>query len=285
MTRVSATSTSPDRPLPLPALLRALQRRAFPRKLGLCDRVFGRTLAAHGIAWVRTAPGPVWKLDLANATHRWIVYGDYEGPALWRWLGRRRDAIRTVVDSGANIGQTALTFAALLPAARIFAYEPGAAARTWLAEGVAVNRLAQITIEAAGLGATPKSARLASEDADERHGSWNKVNDTRGEPIALVTLDDELARHGIATLDFWKLDMEGYELEALRGASRALAARRIRALYVEVGGAAGEPALAFLREHGYSIHKLAPSGRPGPWQSGGDFDSALCLAPDSASPA
>ena len=94
----------------MPALLRFLQRRDFPRKLGVCDRLFGRALDVHGIAWVRTAVGPVWKLDLANVTHRWIVYGYYEGPELWRWLLAQRGAVRTIVDSGANIGQMVLMY-------------------------------------------------------------------------------------------------------------------------------------------------------------------------------
>lgn len=228
---------------------------------------------------MRTAVGPVWKLDLANVTHRWIVYGDYEGPGLWNWIRARSESIRTVVDSGANIGQTALTFAALAPHARIFAYEPGKAARTWLAESVAASGLSAITVESTGLGETAGAACLSSEDADERHGSWNKVNPTEGEPISIVTLDDELDRLGLATLDFWKLDMEGYEYLALRGAARALAARRIRALYVEVGGEAGEPALTLLRSHGYSVQKLTASGGLTDWQSSVDFASALCLPP------
>lgn len=276
-------NTSPDHPLPLPALLRFLQRRDFPRKLGVCDRLFGRALGTHGIAWVRTAVGPVWKLDLANVTHRWIVYGYYEGPELWRWLLAQRGSVRTIVDSGANIGQTALTFAALLPQARIYAYEPGADARAWLAEGVAANNFSQITVECTGLGSAAGTARLASEDNDERHGSWNKISTTVGEPITIATLDDELDRLGLATLDLWKLDMEGYEIEALRGAKRALAAGRIRALYVEVGGPAGEPALTLLREHGYRVHNIEPDGQLTDWKPGHAYDCALCLAPETKS--
>ncbi|MBI3886120.1 MAG: FkbM family methyltransferase [Opitutae bacterium] len=272
-------TTTPDRPLPLPASLRVLRHLEFSGKLGLCDRLFGRALAAHGIVWVRTAVGPVWKLDLANVTHRWIVYGWYEGPALWHWLRRRRRPFRAVVDSGANIGQTALTFAALLPDAKIFAYEPGAAARAWLTESVAASGLGAIQVEPAGLGATAGSARLASEDNDERHGSWNKVNTERGEPIAVATMDDEMARLGLDQIDFWKLDMEGYEIHALRGAARALAAHRVRALYVEVGGEAGRPALELLRGHGYAVHSLADNGRPGALRDGEGYDNALCLAP------
>ncbi len=271
--------TSPDHPLPLPLALCVLRRFEFPRKLGLFDRLFGRSLSTHGICWVHTAPGPLWKLDLANATHRWIVYGYYEGPALWNWARSRKNAIHTIVDSGANIGQTALYFATLTPQARILAYEPGTAARSWLQECVSFNGFTQIAIHAAGLGASPSSARLVDDGGAGRHGSWNKVNDSQGEPIQLVTLDDELARLGIETLDLWKLDMEGHEGFALRGAARALAAGKIRAIYIEAAGDAGRESLGFLAAHGYRVHGIAPSGRLVPWHQHHDYENALCLAP------
>ena len=75
--------------------------------------------------------------------------------------------------------------------------------------------------------------------------------------------------------------MEGYEIEALRGAKRALAAGRIRALYVEVGGPAGEPALTLLREQGYRVHNIEPTGQLTGWKPGHAYDCALCLAPET----
>lgn len=272
-------SDQPTKPLDLPLALRVLRPLEFPHKLGIYDRLFGRGLAARGIAWVRTAPGPVWKLDLANQTHRWIVYGCYEGPALWRWIRRHRSQIRTIVDSGANIGQTVLYFASLLPGARIVAYEPGAAARAWLAEGVAANRFAQVTVESLGLGAAASTARLAATGAADRHGAWNQISATEGEPIAIAALDDELARHGIATLDLWKLDLEGYEAEALQGAARTIDASRIRAIYAEIAGENGRRTTEFLTTRGYVPHRIAPSGTLVPWQQGHPYECALFLAP------
>jgi FkbM family methyltransferase len=269
----------PDAPLSLPATLQLLRQWEFPRKLGVCDRLFGRMLAAGGICWVRTAPGPVWKLDLANQTHRWIVYGWYEGPAFWRWFERHGASMRTIVDSGANIGQTVLYFSALVPNARVIAYEPGAFARAWLAEGVAANRFGNVSIEATGLGAACGFARLAAEGAADRHGSWNKVSSTEGEPITIATLDDELVRLGIERLDLWKLDMEGYELQALRGAAGALAAGRIRYVYIEAAGEAGKETLALLAGHGYRVHALSNSGRLVAWNTSQRYENALCLAP------
>lgn len=270
--------SSPSAPLSLPRSLCWIQRLDFPHKLGLCDRLYGRALARHGTCWVRTAVGPVWKLDLNNATHRWIVYGCYEGPGFWRWLRAQRPAIGTIVDSGANIGQTVLYFASMLPAARIIAYEPGSAARDWLAEGVSANGFPGVTIEALGLGATTGKAFLSTLGSSDRHGAWNQIDAAEGEPIQVATLDTELDRQNIPMLDLWKLDMEGYEIHAVRGAARALAAGRIRAIYAEAGFSGRETA-AFLIGHGFSAWAIRADGRLIPWRDTGQWDNALFLAP------
>ncbi len=264
-------------PILLPLPLRLLRRLSFPRKLGLCDRLFGKTLSAHGRCWVETFPGPIWKLDMQNRTHRWIVYGYYEGPAFWRWLTPRAAQISTIVDSGANIGQTVLYFSRLIPHARIFAYEPGNHARDWLAESVSANALAQVLISPHGLGAAPSETFLAPVGDANLIGSWNRVNDSEGERITLTTLDAELDRLGLASLDLWKIDMEGYELQALQGATRSLREKRIGALYVEATGESGRASLDFIRSCGYQPCALHESGRLLPWEDSDRFENALCL--------
>src|SRR2546425_5540873 len=108
-----------------PAILRALQHLEFPRKLGICERLFGAALSRQGIRWVDTAAGIPWKLDLACATHRWIVYGKYEGRAFLDWARANLPAHGMVVDSGANIGQMLLYLAQWVPHGRLLAIEPG----------------------------------------------------------------------------------------------------------------------------------------------------------------
>jgi FkbM family methyltransferase len=165
-----------------------------------------------------------------------------------------------------------------LPAARIFAYEPGSAARDWLAEGVAANGLSRVTTEALGLGAEPSQAFLTAVGSPDRHGAWNHIDATDGEPVRITTLDTELDRHKIAWLDLWKLDMEGYEIHAVRGAARALAAGRIRAIYAEAG-ISGRETAAYLTAFGYSVWGILGNGRLGPWRDASQWDNVLFLAP------
>jgi FkbM family methyltransferase len=268
--------------VPLSPLLRVLRRGEFRGKLRLLDRLFGRALARHGTAWVETHPGIPWELDLANPTHRWIVYGYYEGPAFWHWLLRNRTHIRTVVDSGANIGQTTLYFVRLLDDAHVYAYEPGTAARAWLTRGIERNHLTNVTLSPAGLAASPGQAFLKSVGDEKHHGSWNRLDASEGEAIPIVTLDGEMARLGLERIDLWKLDMEGGEPAALAGAAQALAAGRISAIHAEILGDSGPGVGRTLESYGYRPFvarrdRLVPA--TGPLAREGD--NALFLHPNS----
>lgn len=267
---------------PLPASLRLLRRFEFRGKLRVFEALYGSRLARLGTTWVETHPGIPWELDLANVTHRWIVYGYYEGPAFWRWMLAHTSRIRTVFDSGANIGQTSLYFAKLLPHARIFAYEPGSAARAWLTRGVEGNALTHVSVSPAGLGATSGYAFLRSLGDESTHGSWNQIDATEGERIPIASVDDEMTRLGLDRIDLWKLDMEGGEPAALAGAARALAAGRIGAIHAELLFSAGTGIGDTLCSYGYRPFvarrdRLVPVHGP----LGREGDNAVFIHPSS----
>jgi len=72
--------------------------------LGFLELLFGSTLASKGAGWVNCSNGVIWKLDLTELAHRWIVYGDYEGGV---GLSFAKDSLKNggiFVDSGSNIG-------------------------------------------------------------------------------------------------------------------------------------------------------------------------------------
>jgi FkbM family methyltransferase len=269
-------------PVALPPFLRLLRRYEFRGKLRVMEKLFGGSLARHGTTWVESHPGIPWELDLANVTHRWIVYGYYEGYAFWRWLLPNRTRIHTVFDSGANIGQTTLYFVSLLNDAHVYAYEPGASARAWLTRAVEGNHLSNVTISPAGLAAAPGHAFLKSVGDASTHGSWNRLDAQDGEAIPLVTVDGEMARLGLDRIDLWKLDMEGGEPAALAGAAQALAAGRIGAIHAEILGDSGPGVGQTLESYGYRPFvarrdRLVPATGPLARQG----DNALFLHPRS----
>jgi FkbM family methyltransferase len=105
-----------------------------------------------------------------------------------------------------------------------------------------------------------------------------------------LKLDSYLADHGVAQIALLKLDIEGYELAALRGAAAALATRAVQAIYFEYFEKylvrVGPPAelIAFLDDAGYEVcfcreHDLAGAGGPTHTLAEGLAGHGLPLAP------
>jgi FkbM family methyltransferase len=222
-------------------MLRLLQGLDFPHKLGICERLFGASLARRGIAWVDTAAGIPWKLDLANATHRWIVYGKYEGAAFLDWARAMLPPDGVVVDSGANIGQMLLYVAQWLPRGRLLAIEPGAQAADWLAECLRRNPHLRVELLRCALGAADGSATLQPVSEPTVHGACNRVAaDGEGERVRLRPLDAITRERGLEHVHLWKLDVEGYRAGvATRARERPLSAAR--AVTVLFGHPTGNP--------------------------------------------
>lgn len=240
--------------------VRLLQTIDFPAKLGISERLFAHRLQRHGVCWVRTAAGIPWKLDLGNATHRWIVYGKYEGAPFLNWAKKFLPHEGVIVDSGANIGQMLLYLAQWVPEGKVLAIEPGTHQANWLQECLDANPKLPVDLIRAGLGADTEQAYLREPGEPDRHGSWNQVSTSDGEPIQISRLDDLLRERGIEHVDLWKLDVEGYEVPALRGAAEYLESHCIRALYVELRGDNGRAIRQFLEPLGYSCHLFRSNG-------------------------
>jgi FkbM family methyltransferase len=251
-----------SRTVPIPQLLRILQPIDFPYKLGICDRLFGKTLAAKGICWVDTAATLRWKLDLLNPTHRWIAYGNYEGSGFIKWAKRFLPRNGVVVDSGANIGQMALYLAQWVPKGKVLAFEPGEEQVNWLIECLNVNANLPVEVIQFALGATPSFLYLKDAGEKAKHGANDYISETDGNSVRVVTLSDELKARSIKKVHLWKLDVEGYELAALQGAHEFLEDQLISAIYAELGAGSQKTICNYLAEFGYICYSLAFSGKP-----------------------
>lgn len=240
----------------LPRGLRVLRRLPFPRKLGILERLFGRSLSRQGVQWVETANGIVWKLDLGDAVNRWLLYGEYEGSRFSSWMKGWLADGGLVVDAGANIGQ-ALVYVAPLPRVKVVAFEPLAEAANWLKECLAGYPEWDVQVERKGLSDVNGSLELRKAGPrSTTRTDWYQGRPLETEAIEVVRLDDELARRGVEHVRLWLLNVEGAEWSALRGASRYLADGRIDAIYSRTG-AADYPAIRKEMEGlGYGLFVL-----------------------------
>jgi hypothetical protein len=98
--------------------------------------------------------------------------------------------------------------------------------------------------------------------------------------IRTTTLDAFTEAQGITSIRLWKLDVEGHELEALRGARRLLLEKRIEAILIEVSS---DPPLPYLREAGYRVGRIDSRGRWRPVSSHAFRGNCVALPIDDVS--
>lgn len=133
-----------------------------------------------------------------------------------------------IIDAGSNIGISALWFLACYPDAQLIVFEPGSGNFELLAHNVGTYQ--NVTLEQAALGIEEGKMQLNLSSHGAMH-SVKVVEDHIGsEPAVAVRLDSYLAGSGIERVHLLKLDVEGSELDALRGLGE-----RIRAVEVIVG--------------------------------------------------
>lgn len=188
-----------------------------------------------------------------------------------------RDLARTsrlFLDVGANIGYYGLLARAYQPAIRVVAFEPVPDIAAALARNRDLNGADGFVVERLALGATsgpvafhaprnpkypglPQLGGTGSVNAAQAamHGASDPVTAT-GE-----TLDAYAARALDAPADLVKIDVEGAELDVLRGGAATLAAHRPVVLFEALASppADGGP-FAFLRGLGFDLYAATPAG-------------------------
>jgi FkbM family methyltransferase len=244
----------------LPLGLEFARRLPLPHQLGLLDRIYGRALEQLGTVWVKTWNGKIWKLDMIDVNHRWIVYGVYEGSSWLAWLKPRLKDGGVVIESGANIGQT-LMYYADLPGIEVFAFEPNTSAADWLQDCLNVNPELRTQVIRCGLASEEGKVELQLAGARSTMiNTWYRSKSYERVSVPVIRLDEFAQSRGIQRIIFWKLDVEGFEAEALAGASSLLSGKLIDAMMIEAVGNAYRPVKQLLEEHGYRVFCIGHSG-------------------------
>jgi FkbM family methyltransferase len=149
----------------------------------------------------------------------------------WRVLELGMDLISPgsrVIDVGANIGIYALPWAASGTDVTVHCFEPNPVARSRLARNVALNRLAaRIRMHAEALSDHAGTATLyASDDMSSlNQGVYTGAGRAVPTEVPLARLDEVLGIEG-PPVSFMKIDVQGHELEVLRGAEAVISRHR-----------------------------------------------------------
>lgn len=212
---------------------------------------------------------------LRNTVASHLTLGHIDSLELLELL--RDNPPKVIYDIGANVGTWTLLAKAIFPDAQVHAFEP--LAKHVIELKNKLGSVAGVHLHPVALGSTKATQvmQVASfSDASSlleigpRMDEHFKVNKAGEEIVAIERLDDYAVVQEMPPPDLLKLDVQGYELEALRGAERCL--QQARGVITEVsfvefypGQCRFEDVVRFLAEHGFRVHAFAVStavGRP-----------------------
>ncbi len=138
---------------------------------------------------------------------------------------------QTVIDVGANCGQYAVLFGALVGSGgRVIAFEPEQEGRSLMERNLFINKLSsRVTVEPFAVfddnGEREFFVRAGDNMSSlERAGFGTNADasDIVSSTVQTVTLDEYFTANALPNPDWIKIDAEGAEVNVLRGAARAL---------------------------------------------------------------
>lgn len=141
-----------------------------------------------------------------------------------------KNNIRVVFDVGANVGQSASAYRKEFPNAEIYSFEPVADTFQQLAANISGTNGVHVFQIGFGNQVSSMTINLAE---DSRCSSIKYPTGIGSETVNIQTLDSFSEGHGFKTIDFLKIDTEGYELEILEGAHELLKNQKIGMIYIE----------------------------------------------------
>ena len=165
------------------------------------------------------------KVNVANPEHQYLYfYGTHDERYIVTKLRKIIKPGDICWDIGANIGfYTCLLAAQVGDNGRVVAFEPASRTYGYLKENVSLNQFTNVTVVNKGLGDTQEQRPLYYSEAGLAEGTAS-LKYTHGRAASeRVTLDtiDNLFRE-LSAPNFVKIDVEGYQLEVLKGGEHYL---------------------------------------------------------------
>jgi len=216
--------------------------------------------------WINLPGGISMEVGLVDVVERnLLLFGSWDA-AILEAINAEVVAGNTVIDIGANIGYFTLLASRLVgDTGTVVALEPSHVNLTRLSRHVSYNNSHNVLIAslAAGNGYAMPTINFSSF-SNAGAASLRPKPNIRGNRVLQWPLDALFQAHGIRP-DVIKIDIEGYELEALKGMARTLASvgpvvicELTDAFLRELGQSARE-LIDFMESFGYRCHLLTPT--------------------------
>jgi len=174
-----------------------------------------------------------------------------------------------IFDVGANVGDWTKTVLDIIPNAKVHCFEPGRSTYSKLEQNIDSKN---VVFNNFGLGSANEEKAFYIFDNDSTVNSLylrdelvNK-NKVVTEKVAIKKLDDYCSDNKIQKIDFLKIDVEGNEMEVLKGAKRMLEENNIKIIQLEYGGTYIDAGILlkdlfdFFKDFSFSFYKILFNG-------------------------
>ena len=237
-------------------LYRAI-RRLRPAPLG----VAAKRLAGIHRRDIDTPQGRFHVDPCSDVGYTLVTRGEYE-PNMCTTLERLLRPGATFVDVGANEGYFSVIASRLVGrGGRVVAIEPQDRLAPVLRRNFEMNDCANVTLETSAVSDREADAEMfLAPEINTGSSGFTEMTRYRlpSQPVRTATLEAILARHDIADVDLMKMDVEGYEWEAILGSKAIFTAPVVRSIALELHpdqlasrGLDPGAILDFLLEEGY----------------------------------
>ncbi|WP_105401617.1 FkbM family methyltransferase [Neorhizobium sp. T7_12] len=194
----------------------------------------------------------------------WKAFADRRERALIRGILRRG---MTVIDIGANIGvYTRFLSRGVGSSGEVHAFEPSEL--NFLRLGQSASKLNNVFLNQAAVGDRSGTTTLfVSQELNVDHRTFDSGDGRKEVPVRVIALDDHFSP--AKRIDFMKIDVQGFELSVLKGATRILKENRDLKILMEFwpfglnqASTSARELIDFARDLGFSVEPVPNSGSP-----------------------
>ncbi|NET39535.1 MAG: FkbM family methyltransferase [Cyanothece sp. SIO1E1] len=210
---------------------------------------------------VNTGYGDFYVDPVSNFGNALFTTKEYE-PYMIKTFKENLSAGESFIDIGANEGFFSIVASDIVgPTGRVFTVEPQERLQEVIEKNVELNRLKNVQIIKKAISDTKGETEIVLAP-DTNTGSSGFTNPQKyyspRQKVEMDTLENIFNDMGIDTIDFAKVDVEGFEYETILGSKQLFKDHRIKRIALELHpwvlgprGLDGDDIVNFLKECGY----------------------------------